>query len=216
MKLDEVTRAIISVGDGGRGFVVQGAWPHDRLVITAAHCLPFFPPCMSFSDLHERTYQSLLGPLRGDPTVWTQCLFVDPIGDIAVLGPPDGQELYDECSAYEALMEGIVPLSIAGAPPKDSDHPAWLFSLDGEWFRCTVNGGHGPLWIKDAAKDIVGGMSGSPIVADGGSAIGVHCCSSGTEVGPEPRLVSNLPGWLLRDAKRRNVGQHRKAAASRR
>jgi len=46
------TRAVIKVGDG-RGFVV--ATDHEHIVITAAHCLPYFPPCMSFSGIEEPT-----------------------------------------------------------------------------------------------------------------------------------------------------------------
>src|SRR5437867_2361147 len=99
----EGTRSVLKVG-GGRGFVVNG--DRDRLIITAAHCLPRFPPCHGLSYTEERTYAKLLGPLgRKKPTVWAECLFVDPVADIAVLGPPDGQELYDEWGAYERLVE---------------------------------------------------------------------------------------------------------------
>src|SRR5215813_7310413 len=101
MTLDRLdTNAIIRVGDG-RGFVVEGE--HDRFVITAAHCLPFFPPCHGASYLHERTYRALLGPLAQAPRVWAECLFADPIADIAVLRSPDGQELSDEADAFEEL-----------------------------------------------------------------------------------------------------------------
>ncbi len=55
---NHVARAVITVGEG-RGFVAEGRL--HRLVITAAHCLPFFPPCVSFSDLDQRTYTNLLG-----------------------------------------------------------------------------------------------------------------------------------------------------------
>jgi hypothetical protein len=48
----EATRAVVRVRDG-RGFVVEGE--RSRLVITAAHCLPQFPPCAGFSHLEERT-----------------------------------------------------------------------------------------------------------------------------------------------------------------
>ena len=82
--------------------------------------------------------------------------------------------------------------------------PAWLLSLDGRWFSCTVTYRKGgPLWIFNAAEDIVGGMSGSPIITDDGLAIGVVCLGGGTgiegcrEGGPNPRLMSNLPGWLV-------------------
>jgi hypothetical protein len=52
------TQAVVSVGDG-RGFIVSGK--HDRFIITAAHCLPAFPPCASFSTIEERTYATLVG-----------------------------------------------------------------------------------------------------------------------------------------------------------
>ena len=57
-------RALVKVADG-RGFVVQG---RERMVITAGHCLPGLPPCISYAASHERTYP-LLGSLRGPLTV---------------------------------------------------------------------------------------------------------------------------------------------------
>jgi hypothetical protein len=76
--------------------------------------------------------------------------------------------------------------------------PARLLSLDGRWFSCTIRHFGGPLWITHAAERVLGGMSGSPIVAVSGTAIGVVCTiTSPREGGPNARL--NLPGWLLRD-----------------
>ena len=46
----------------GRGFVVQTE-REDHLIITAGHCLPHLPPCHGASDLDERTYKELIGPL---------------------------------------------------------------------------------------------------------------------------------------------------------
>jgi Trypsin-like peptidase domain len=197
MGLDEARNAIVKVG-GGRGFVVQGE--RDRLVITAGHCLPDFPTCHSSSHTEERTYKALLGSLGEKPAVWAECLFADPIGDVAVLGPPDDQQPSDEFEAYETLVDAAAKLQIADAPQNGS---AWLLSLDGRWCRCTVRHSGSILWISNAADGIVGGMSGSPIVADDGSAIGIVCTSGGgigvhTEGGPNPRLTHNLPGWLLR------------------
>ena len=60
---------------------------------------------------------------------------------------------------------------------------------------------NGPIWL-DATQKIIGGMSGSPILADDGTAIGVVSCSGGfeeNEGGPNARLDSRLPAWLLRD-----------------
>src|SRR5262249_631718 len=114
------TDSIIRVGTG-RGFVVEDPEQTDpHLVITAAHCLPSFPPCASVSSLEQRTYQALLGPLGREPTVWAECLFVDPIGDIAVLGPPDSQALDEQCKAYKTFIQALVPLSIADVPKSSS------------------------------------------------------------------------------------------------
>jgi hypothetical protein len=76
--------AVITVG-GGRGFVVN-----DECVITAAHCLPHLPPCCTASYPEERTYAKLLALLGGEPAIPAECRFADPVGDIAVLGAPDG------------------------------------------------------------------------------------------------------------------------------
>jgi hypothetical protein len=86
----------------------------QRLVITAGHCLPRLPPSHTASYIWERTYERLLGPLDAkEPTVWAECLFVDPIADLAVLGVPDGQELIDENKQYEVLTRTMTPLRVA-------------------------------------------------------------------------------------------------------
>ena len=127
------------------------------------------------------------------------CRFVDPIADIAVLGSP-GNPHADE---YKALMEAATALSIGGSQrnPVNFWVPARLLSLDGHrWFSCTVRHFGGPLWITHAAEVIRDVMSGSPIVTEIGTAIGVVCTAAAPwEGGPNPRLNHNLPGWLLRD-----------------
>jgi hypothetical protein len=199
--------AVIKVGDG-RGFIIEAHG--QRFVITAAHCLPHFPPCHGASYIEERTYANLLGRLAdAAPTVWCECVFVDPIADVAVLGGPDNQKLGEEAEAYEALIEEAPALSIGEAADTDrmnktdKGRVAQFLSLDGHWIPCRVRAFRG-LWIEDAAEAIRGGMSGSPIVDEHGAAIGVVCVSGGTESpdqqtkgGPNPRLTHCLPGWLL-------------------
>ena len=198
MDHDGAQRSVITVGEG-RGFVVEGG--RQRLVITAAHCLSHFPPCVAFSHLEERTYQDLLAPLGEPPKVWAECLFVDPIGDIAVLGSPDSQALSAQSEAYEALVESTAPLVIGDAPNQGA---GWMLSLDGQWFKCDLMHQDSRIWIIGAAKNIEGGMSGSPIVNDNCFAIGVVCAGLRTDgdrwpSGPNARLVHNLPGWLLKE-----------------
>jgi hypothetical protein len=164
-----LTAGVITAGSG-RGFVVEGAG--ERLVITAAHCLPFLPSAQSFFGPKERAYGPLLSPLGDEPRAWAVCRFVDPIADIAVLGSPDNPHADD----YQALMGTATALSFGDAVrrPVNFWAPARLLSLDGRWFSCTIRHFGGPLWITHAAERVHGGMAGSPI-AEAGTAIGVVC-----------------------------------------
>jgi hypothetical protein len=202
---------IVAVGaDGGRGFVVQVG--SDRYVLTAAHCLPDLPPASSASMLDERTYANLLGPLGEEQTVWAECVFVDPVADIAVLCSPDGQSLFEEADAYEALVENEdLPAWTVDAPPlveppadwptrvpadrAIGKSPARLVSLDCRLFDCTiVHSGRGhSLWVEDAAEPIRGGMSGSPILDNHGRAIGMVCTAGGI-VTEDGRTIGEVNG----------------------
>jgi Trypsin-like peptidase domain len=195
MIFERLTSGVITVGHG-RGFVVESAG--ERLVITAAHCLPSLPPALSAFGPAARTYGPLLARRGEEPRTWAVCRFVDPIADIAVLGSPDNPHADD----YKALM-GTAPALSFGNPvrhPVNFWAPAQLLSLDGRWFSCTIRHFGGPLWITHAAERVHEGMSGSPIVAAAGTAIGVVCATtSPRDGGPNAHLSDNLPGWLLRD-----------------
>src|SRR2546430_297193 len=77
-----------------------------RVVVTAAHCLPNLPPAHASSYTEDRTYPKLLSSLDGaKKDIWAECMFVNPVADIAVLGKPDDQVVPDEADAYDALAE---------------------------------------------------------------------------------------------------------------
>ncbi len=212
-------RAVVGVGYG-RGFIIQyrveyppfqgkRCFATERSVITAAHCLPYFPPCHSGCLLFERTYKSLLGPLNAcRPEVWAECLFADPIGDIAVLSSPDRQELGQQAEAYDALTEKVPAFRVDMIPRSGR---AWLLSLDGHWVPCTVTINYDKGLYVDATPNIEPGMSGSPILADDGNAIGVLSVGAKTvnadgvikllKSGPHAVLAHHLPKWLLRSAR---------------
>ena len=191
-----LTEGVITAGSG-RGFVVESVG--ERLVVTAAHCLPFLPPAQSFFGPEKRTYGPLLARLADEPRAWAVCRFLDPIADIAVFGSP----VNPHADEYKALLGTAAAFSIAGTlrNPVNFWVPGRLLSLDcRRWFSCTVRHFGGPLWITHAAEVIRDGMSGSPIVTEIGTAIGVVCTAAAPwEGGPNPRLSHNLPGWLLGD-----------------
>jgi Trypsin-like peptidase domain len=209
-------QAVLRVGDG-RGFVVSRGGAQGivkRLVITAAHCLPVdddgrlkLPPPHPASHLHERTYPELLG---AEPAVWAECLFVDPIADIAVLGTPDNQALHDEAEAYQKLVTSARCWPIADAPQmgrrqvqlgggiscevdEAGQGSAYVLSLDGAWLKCAVTRFGTWLPIEQDGKLIASGMSGSPIVSTDDKAIGL--VSTGRF---NPVLKDSLPAWFFR------------------
>jgi hypothetical protein len=202
---------VITVGNG-RGFVV-GRPKSRRYVITAAQCLPFLPTATAAFSANQSTYSGLLGPLGGNRTVASECHFVDPIANIAVLGCPQEWESDDAAVAYIALTDAAVPLPITDLPyyQREGEYlrertPGWLLSLENRWFRCDVTevAGMG-VCINNAEEEIKNGMIGAPIVIDNGSAIGSLC------IAPEdtgqavwwgrycPSLIGDLPARLLGD-----------------
>ena len=146
--LSSIEAAMVTVGSG-RGFVVEARrrmppmpplellpFVANRLVITAAHCLPFLPPAHPFAYPQERTYSTLLGRLDAEPTAAAECLFIDPIADLAVLGAPDGQADYDD-DAYDALVEECTAVPV-GTITTTAPCPAWLLMAAGRWECCSV------------------------------------------------------------------------------
>jgi hypothetical protein len=190
MSLERAVSAIVTVGVG-RGFVVPGR-PNDRLIVTAAHCLPSIPSCASLSPYEERIFHDLVAPLGHEPAVSVECLFVDTIADIAILGPDDPE-------AFFGLVENAEPLKISKA---QEGARAFILSLRNRWFSCIVRGDDGPLMVARAELPIVDGMSGSPILDESGRAIGMVCVSNETrnrtEGGCNPQLMDSRPGWYLR------------------
>ena len=62
MIIESLTSGVITVGNG-RGFVVEGAG--ERLVITAAHCLPSLPPALSSFGIEFAHLRAAPRPPRG-------------------------------------------------------------------------------------------------------------------------------------------------------
>lgn len=76
----------------------------------------------------EKTYRDLLGPIDEAATIWCECLFADPVSDVAILGEPDGQDCYDQSEAHLAFTEAATPIKIRQGKMGES---AWVLGLDG-------------------------------------------------------------------------------------
>jgi hypothetical protein len=80
---------------------------------------------------------------------------------------------------------------------------ARLLSLDGAWHHCALRQRGKSLWIEDAAEGIRGGMSGSPILADDETAIGLVSVAGGqpsklhTSGGPVLDHTGRLAGIVV-------------------
>jgi hypothetical protein len=188
-------KMLVQVGKG-RGFVVEDTFDRQRrLVITAAHCLRDIPPPAQsggFLDNLKATQDNLLGPLKAKPSISAQCLFVDTIADIAVLGAP----VDEQADAYEKLVTLIPPLKIGGGSVWDTPSPASLIALNGRAIKCTARHIEERLLLENLPKPIVVGMSGSPVRDEAGMAIGLISQARGDE-GNAPLLIACLPGHLL-------------------
>jgi hypothetical protein len=216
--LSSIEAAMVSVGSA-RGFVVEALrrlppigyrerplFVTQRLVITAAHCLPFLPSAFALLEPEEHTYRALLGPLDAEPTAAAECLFVDPIADLAVLGEPDREAGYDQ-RAYTALVEGCAAVPV-GTITSTAPCPAWLLIRAGRWECCSVYVNEldraSALIVVGATEGNRPGTSGSPIITSGGCAVGIVSVGAERDLHPpggpvpaNPRLASCLPAWLL-------------------
>lgn len=196
---DVVTASMVTVGKG-RGFVVQAK--EERAIITAAHCLPRWPvvpPCWPTAYIN-RTYEELVGPLEQAPEVSAECMFVDPVADLAVLFSPDPVWYRDEAQVFDELVNANTPLAI-GETSKGAT--LYMPDLELDWYECITKYWEHELSIG-CPESLAGGMLGSPIINDAGLAVAVLAGIFPPEQQPQdmcvrnPVLTERLPGFLLK------------------
>ncbi len=218
MRRAELTdpQCVVKIGSG-RGFIVEQRllvcdplrrFVKNRRIITAGHCLPNLPIAFADSSLSDRNYDNLLGSLdEAKPNIWVECLFVDPIADIAVLGCPDCQVYCDQADAYDDFVDERPFLRI-GEP---RNGPGWMLSLANRWvpIRLKVHKSTYGVRLEIDATDA--SQSGSPILRRDGRAVGLIAIGQETtddETGKKinqrtggPILVRNLPMWFLNSSR---------------
>lgn len=186
-----------SKGSYGRGFWVGS--PDYGLIVTAAHCLPYYPTrrddVLCYSDL---TYADLVARPDGKGTCWAECLFLDPVADLAVLTEPCNQFLSEESDKFSDFASRSEFLEIGSLA--DGETSARIMFNNSESIPCIVETNSRLLTrgftIKKTDGKIKSGMSGSPILTDDGKVVGVLC---NDDTGPI--LSRCLPPWILNLAK---------------
>ena len=223
VNLERVARATVRLREtGGRGVLVPGGF-----VVTAAHCINW--------DGHG-------GMVLGDPYLTKivtasgeelvlQVHAVEPVSDVAVLGPIEIQERLSDLLAFEAWSEQTRPAPVrrwvpvterdlrrvrtkmladprAGrkSPRFKRSIGVYVLDLKNRWIPGTAS--HYPLdlssgsaWLS-ATEPIKGGMSGGPVVDLQGRLVGL--VSNGTDGGTMPVLTQALPAWAWVQMTRRS------------
>jgi S1-C subfamily serine protease len=150
-------------------------------ILTAAHCVEWSAEGgMALGDYHFEPVETADGR-----KFLASVEAVEPVADIAVLGPIDGQVLSEECDAFDQFadaVEGLTLLTRARAP--DTPIPVQVLTHKGEWIRGTVTRygvpGDPPdrrIWLS-ATSQIEGGTSGGPVIDDRGRLVGVVSSAS--------------------------------------
>ena len=133
-------------------------------------------------------------------------LVIEPLSDIAVLGPLDDQTFVEDAIKFERFGEGTTPISLCTLDRE----PFRPFAIHirthhGTWIRgqAQVSSPEAHcLWV-DAEEQVEGGTSGGPIINEEGLLVGiVSNFSESNRGGPcdgdAPRPHLTLPPWILR------------------
>lgn len=187
---------------GGQGVVVRGG-----LILTAAHCVEF--TCvgyMALGDYYIEEIETSSGILKAAP------LAVEPVKDIAVLGPPDEQAFCEEAEAYEEWHKNIEPIPLCFRQyERFQKLDAYIFTHEGTWIKgkATHCGEDKSAFVFDSIDPVKGGTSGGPIVNEYGELLGVVSTGSETPIAMSkeelgeyndfhPRASIALPVWVIR------------------
>jgi hypothetical protein len=166
-------------------------------------------------------YLTKIVTASGEDLVLQLCA-VEPVSDVALLGPVDDQVLFDEFRSFEEWKDRTAPAPVRGWVPITERElrrvrakgladlkagrnlkafkrsiSVYVLTLASHWISGTVS--HhaldlpfGSAWLS-VAEPLEGGMSGGPVVDRQGRLIGV--VSNGVDDGTMPVLCQALPKW---------------------
>ena len=162
----DVARAVVSIcSKGGRGVLVPG-----NLILTAAHCVNW--SCDGGMVLGERFIETIRIEER---ELKMQPLAVEPVHDIAVLGPAEFEDHEGDC-VFENFCQNTKPASLCLTEfEPEHDFNVYIYGLNGEWIAGSAidRSGNAATVSIESDKEIIGGMSGGPVINGLGQLIGV-------------------------------------------
>ena len=186
---------------GGQGVLVPGGF-----ILTAAHCIDWAGTGgMALGDHFVEKVRT-----RDGRKFLAEVYAVEPVADIAALGAPDGQVLYDDCEAFETFAEDTPAVALfPRAVEVDENLRIYVRGHKGNWItgRATRYGlpgkpPNGAVCLH-AEQRIVGGDFGGPVVDRFGRLVGLVSWS-GEQVewdggfrGMTPTPWTALPCWLM-------------------
>ena len=187
----------------------QGVLVPGGYILTAAHCIKWDGTgAMALGDWYVETIQVS----DGTQHKVSPCA-VEPMTDIAVLAAVDGQEMFEECHAFEKFCEATepVPVSEDDFPHVTADGPpvrVHILTHKRTWAsgdaRRVNSPPFGNVWVAFDTP-IGGGTSGGPVIDDNGLLVGVVSHASEDPKacnGKIPRPHLALPAWVWNRIKR--------------
>jgi hypothetical protein len=185
---------------GGQGVLVRG-----RLIVTAAHVLPWSSEGQMALGDHEAFVEEIEA---GGHRLRIRPLAVEPVLDIAVLGALDDQAYSGDAQAFEVFCNSTpsVHIRTTESPPFAS-FPVHILAHTGRWITGQAEQTQAgiPCLSIEVVEPIEGGTSGGPVVNNKGQLVGVVSTAGGTGGDgcslfvPRPHLAA--PVWLVRRMK---------------
>ena len=201
---DDVAKATVKL-ENGQGVLVPG-----NFIITAAHVVKF--DCRGIMALDEPEYGEFhVERIRCSQYGYVEgvTVAVEPVSDIAVVGPMDGQERGEQCQAFERFCEKTKPVPLCCDELKpDQSFPIQVYTHLGKWITGSATAFclNPKILVLKMHEPCGHGTSGGPVVNEAGKLVGVWSQSRGIGRGDEmrqtatqcPYLAMALPVWVRR------------------
>ena len=190
---EEILRTIVKLTKrNGLGALLAG-----EMVITAAHCIGWsLEGGMALGDTYLEEIETASGA-----RFFTSPIFIDPIADIAVLGPVDDQEpsLGSHFKKFCDFSYSVSGLELSTVKPElFTKIPLRVRTHTGEW-----NPGYGQFCqpsrrslFCETTQQIIGGTSGSPFLDSTGAVLAV--VSHSNEMRDEDEFCQATAGFAAR------------------